>query len=667
MLLLLLLLATCSALAAPSSTAFDHRSLETAASSLGILNATLSCGVDGTGMTDSTAALQACITQAYKQNLALFLPPGRYLVSDTLTASQADGGSITPHSPTPAPVNVVPGRFRPNVLLGSTKSLPVRPTIVLKAGSPGFGNASASKNVLKITNPAAENINMNQIIRGIDLEVQGGNPGAIALYFEGAQGGVVQDVTIRLAADALAGFGGGGGAGTSHINVAVYGGVHGIYFCCSDGAPVIANAVLSGQSGSALVSMGGGPLIAVGVHITRGRNTTGPAILGAPGSNRRGEGGQLSVLDTVVECGGSNLPAISASASLYVKEMWVCRCGVVVRHPGSRHSPVHVSVGKDAPWHVVHELARGVDTPGARPGNLTMDVIYQNGLRHLGGTVTNVSAASSAQPPPEVLGQHALWKEADFPSFESSDTVNAVVSCGVKGDNLTDDEPALSRCLTRHRDVFLPKGYYRLGRTLELNPENRLVGLSQTHTVLMPVSHGFTNRSKPATVGVRCTTAPQPCPNHAGVTFCESDDSPHQCDRPMPHKPCPPCPSPGPAPVSPAQPLVRTAKGETATIAFLGMNSWWHLPIYTLEWRSTGGLWRSNYETRVCECLWLANYRTPTTPCTTAIRLGVPKTQILGTGNFVNYVSDEDILMTDHINYRHVRVSNAGLKGVVVM
>jgi hypothetical protein len=67
----------------------------------------------------------------------------------------------------------------------------------------------------------------------------------------------------------------------------------------------------------------------------------------------------------------------------------------------------------------------------------------------------------------------------------------------------------------------------------------------------------------------------------------------------------------------------------------------------------TAGLWRSNYETRVCECLWLENYRgVPTTPCTTGVRLALPKTQIKGTGNFVNFVNDQDILMTDRVNYR---------------
>eukprot|EP01043_Picozoa_sp_COSAG02_P124170 COSAG02_NODE_61211_length_269_cov_0.611765_1_plen_73_part_01 len=44
---------------------------------LGILNATSCAGVDSTGKTDSTVALQGCIERAYKANLALFFAPGR--------------------------------------------------------------------------------------------------------------------------------------------------------------------------------------------------------------------------------------------------------------------------------------------------------------------------------------------------------------------------------------------------------------------------------------------------------------------------------------------------------------------------------------------------------------------------------------------------------------
>jgi hypothetical protein len=48
-----------------------------------------------------------------------------------------------------------------------------------------------------------------------------------------------------------------------------------------------------------------------------------------------------------------------------------------------------------------------------------------------------------------------------------------------------------------------------------------------------------------------CTSQPQPCPSHPGVTWCPSDKAAGQCSQPMPRKPCPPCPTPSPPPAKP--------------------------------------------------------------------------------------------------------------------
>eukprot|EP01046_Picozoa_sp_COSAG06_P031435 COSAG06_NODE_3061_length_5906_cov_26.812468_10_plen_309_part_00 len=47
----------------------------------------------------------------------------------------------------------------------------------------------------------------------------------------------------------------------------------------------------------------------------------------------------------------------------------------------------------------------------------------------------------------------------------------------------------------------------------------------------------------------------QPCPSHPGVTFCSSLKTPGQCDKPMPHAPCPPC-------LKPARPADGGCKDE---------------------------------------------------------------------------------------------------------
>lgn len=194
-----------------------------------------------------------------------------------------------------------------------------------------------------------------------------------------------------------------------------------------------------------------------------------------------------------------------------------------------------------------------------------------------------------------------------FPSFERAEVADAVLDCNATGDGSTDDTAALQECLNRFNSVFLPKGLYRISRSLWMRAGTALVGLSQTHSVIAPTTAGF----------AASATAPAP--------------------------------------------LLRTGpSGSPVTIAFIGLVTWWHIPgVYTLEWRATQGLWRSNYETRVCECMWLSDYGSPNaahgkfgtwppTNCTQGVELSVPKTQIRGTGFFYNYVSDEDVLYTDH-------------------
>ena len=69
---------------------------------------------------------------------------------------------------------------------------------------------------------------MNQIFRGINIEIGEGNPGAIGLYADGAQGMAVNDVQVDMSrGGGFAGFAGGNGAGGSHVNIAAIGGRYG--------------------------------------------------------------------------------------------------------------------------------------------------------------------------------------------------------------------------------------------------------------------------------------------------------------------------------------------------------------------------------------------------------------------------------------------------------
>lgn len=133
-------------------------------------------------------------------------------------------------------------------------------------------------------------------------------------------------MSVRLASDAFAGFGGGPGAGGSAVNVAVHGGRYGVWFVESEGNPVLGGAVLYGQSESALYWAGQGPLILTGVHIVQAPGATGPAIRATE---------PISIIDTVIECDGSlnRSLAISTAASLYTKNVYIRDCATLVAAP----------------------------------------------------------------------------------------------------------------------------------------------------------------------------------------------------------------------------------------------------------------------------------------------------------------------------------------------
>ena len=101
-----------------------------------------------------------------------------------------------------------PLRFQPNVVVGARASFDgagaaVRPVIRLAPNASKFQDPSAPMPMLDFTRhlnghvPVVDGTNFNQLLRGVDLTIGDGNPGATAVMLPGAQGCSVQDVTIN--------------------------------------------------------------------------------------------------------------------------------------------------------------------------------------------------------------------------------------------------------------------------------------------------------------------------------------------------------------------------------------------------------------------------------------------------------------------------------------
>lgn len=124
--------------ASSGAPSFGKRFLD--AADIGIVNVTEPpFNADSTGNTDVTHVLQHAIDYAINASLAVFLPPGNYLVSDTLLCRSHDSWDHV------FGANGHESRWRPHVLLGDARR---RPNITLAPSSAGFGRPKSPKYVV---------------------------------------------------------------------------------------------------------------------------------------------------------------------------------------------------------------------------------------------------------------------------------------------------------------------------------------------------------------------------------------------------------------------------------------------------------------------------------------------------------------------------------------
>ncbi|MBU4460229.1 MAG: glycoside hydrolase family 55 protein, partial [Verrucomicrobia bacterium] len=87
-------------------------------------------------------------------------------------------------------------------------------------------------------------------------------------------------------------------------------------------------------------------------------------------------------------------------------------------------------------------------------------------------------------PPADLQSRH-LWPAA-FPHRELPGAVSVKdAPYGAKGDGRADDTEPLQRAVNAADVVFLPKGYYRITRPIDLRPGTRLVGAAQHLSILV--------------------------------------------------------------------------------------------------------------------------------------------------------------------------------------
>jgi hypothetical protein len=444
---------------------------------------------DPTGKVDSTAALRRAILFAREQQMAAYFPTGVYLVSDTIECLHGRWDPLIGE--------MRGGRDHACILIGDRSSAK-RPTIRLAPNSPGYGDAAQPKYVLRFwargtgkeappTEPQP-NINMNQMLIGIDLEIGEGNPGAVAVRHRAAQGSSVQDCFID-ARHGLTGLEGGAGSGGSHFNVTVLGGRIGVDFRQTQPAPTIVGFHLIDQTERAILSASRQTLVAVGCRIET--KTRGPVIETAQTAPHHG---QLSLVDCQIEFDrpGDNT-AIAAGAAVTMHDVYVRGAATIVRQKDAASLSA-----KGEGWQHVREFALGVAPPpnGVRspmPGLQYAAPIYIDGRRLEDHRLADVIAGA---PPDDLVKRHQ-WS-VDFPSWQSSGAVNVKESPYLaRGDGVADDTAALQRAVDEHAIVFLPKGTYAVSRPIALRPATQLLGAGRCFSWIVPRGDAFDDAGQP--------------------------------------------------------------------------------------------------------------------------------------------------------------------------
>ena len=450
---------------------------------------------DPTGKQDSTQAVQAAVLFARDHQMACFFPAGTLsalghleLHTAAVPAGQRAGFRREPISQYVG--GITAGAQRPRLMLAPRAvgfGDPAKPKIFVHFWSRGYKNPTTADRVSDGLPPEVEqpNIGMNQMLVNLDIVIGEGNPGAIALRHQAAEGSAIEDCTID-ATHGLTGIQGGIGSGGSSAGVTVIGGRVGLdftgYLSGTQPTPVITGFTLIGQTEAAIRSTSRQTLVAVGLKIVADR-CAGPLI--QVGKGLPANHGTLTMVDSEIEFSGPALAqaervVVASDRGVYLDNVYVRGATKVLIDPEQKSE----LPGNPQGWLHVRQFA-ATSSPRENQGHAYRYPVYVGGRR-----MERWCDVAPDQAPPAGLQARHLWSPK-FPSFESSGAANVKETpYRALGDGRTDDTAALQRAIDEHEIVFLPKGCYLLTRPLELKPQTKLIGVGQTMSLLVPAKQG---------------------------------------------------------------------------------------------------------------------------------------------------------------------------------
>lgn len=434
----------------------------------------------GDGVTDDTAALQALLDYGHRNRMVVLVPSGTYLISDTLDmmddnlAHKSDTQSF--------------------VLIGST--LGTKPVLRLQDHARGFDDVDEPKPILKMWrkcgSDAREDVSncidandtvdgeglpasyFSDGIRNLIVIVGEGNPGAVGLYFAGAQDSFIEDITIDMTNSGYAGVTATPGPASVIGNITVLGGQYGITGNNLLRHTVMTNVKLINQTVAAIEARPASVLTLVGFEIQKRR---APAI-----QVSGGKGGIVLVDGKIDIAQNSNRAVVELDNSSSTSSL----TNVYFNNTNRAIAIGDQVVRGGAKWHHLAEFY----------GESAEDSVGIVEQETVDSTIYTPLVATLREP--EDLGRYHTWPHYNSPDHllllanrPDSGVCNALDPNDqfvIEGNGEHDDQPGLQTMIDSDNCeiIFVPKGDYFLGRTLTLRENTKLFGLSHSFTIFTP-------------------------------------------------------------------------------------------------------------------------------------------------------------------------------------
>ncbi len=441
---------------------------------------------------DQTIKIQKAMHQAKTspRPLTVFFPPGTYTVTPLTTAGDLadlalDQTSLSPLAPFTETAlrcvrdNLDPDfRLRACTLIGSTCD-PANPAIIQLAADAPSGTLLLDVLITDtVNNRRKYNENYNNVVRGLTFKTNGvTNAGGVSVH--GQEGTVFADSVIDLTGSA-GGIGilGIPGSGGTIFDVEVIGGAVGVRGPTGEQA-TLTGVTLRGQTTAAIELENGinGVFVGVGLRIEDFQGTT---AIDVDTGGERFTGGP-TLVDSRIEFANPALgnTVLSSNLGIAMERVFVRGAGTLVDVANAAPA----TTANLADWIEVKRAAFGGGDLAANGGPATRRS-WTAGIAGA-ASATPVIALDVGVPAADVLdvGRAAMHAGQRLPSLDSPGV--AFVAAGAA---LNDDAIVIQAALDAAPDatVVLTSGDFLLGAPLVVGASDRLLGLSQVASMLLP-------------------------------------------------------------------------------------------------------------------------------------------------------------------------------------